>query len=230
MSDLRQSTVQVISFGPFLDKGNGVDLETGLVAALDHAITGIMLSKNGGVLAVREQGVNFVASTYDAHGCYRVSLSAVDTGTLGRLRVIYTDPAANLPVWQDFVVLTPAEYDIRYGTGVRDVNVISQANIDFGALQKLSLNAATPAGLQGAITTLAGLLEALQGAAGPTLLELQNDAAGISALTTKILRALTNRLVINGETGAYVIYADDGITPLITGTITETGRSTPTWP
>src|SRR3990167_4653326 len=77
---LKQSTQVVVSFGPFLDKTDGVTLETGLVSALDHATTGIMLSKNGGALAVRNPTVT--ATTYDAHGCYRVTLDTTDTGTL----------------------------------------------------------------------------------------------------------------------------------------------------
>lgn len=106
---LKQSTATVISFGPFLDKTDGVTLETGLVSALDHATTGIMLSKNGGTLAVRHATVT--ASTYDAHGCYRVTLDATDTGTLGTLRAIYTDPATCLPVWQDYAVVPAHVYD-----------------------------------------------------------------------------------------------------------------------
>lgn len=107
---LRQSTISVINFGPVLDFADGVTLETaaGIITSLDHATTGIMLSKNGGTLAVREQGANFVATTYDAHGCYKVSLSAIDTGTLGRLRVIHTEPVTYLAIWQDFMVV-PAD-------------------------------------------------------------------------------------------------------------------------
>ena len=69
---LRQSTVAVINFGPMLDKTDGVTLEVaaGIITSLDHATTGIMLSKNGGTLTIREQGGNFVATTYDAHGCF----------------------------------------------------------------------------------------------------------------------------------------------------------------
>lgn len=141
---LRQSTVAVINFGPIVDKGDGVTLETGILASLDHATTGIMLSKNGGTLAVREQGANFVATTYDAHGCYKVSLSAVDTGTLGRLRVIHTEPATYLAVWQDFMIVPANVWDSMFGADKLDVAVVEQANIDFGALQKASLNAATP--------------------------------------------------------------------------------------
>ena len=100
---LKQSTAVVIPFGPFVDKDDGVTLETGLVSALDHVSTGIMLSKNGGTLAVRSATVT--ASTYDAHGCYKVTLSATDTGTLGTLRVIFTQPATCLAVWRDFTVV-----------------------------------------------------------------------------------------------------------------------------
>ena len=106
---LKQSTALVWSFGPFLDKTDGVTLETGLVSALDHASTGIMLSKNGGTLAVRHATVT--ASTYDAHGCYKVTLDATDTNTLGVLKMIYTDPATCLPVWKDFLVVASQVYD-----------------------------------------------------------------------------------------------------------------------
>ncbi len=121
---LKQSTVSVINFGPILDKTDGVSLETGagVITSLDQATTGIMISKNGGTLAVREQGANFVATTYDAHGCYKVSLSAVDTNTVGRLRVIHTEPATYLAEWRDFMVLPANVYDSLMGTDLLDVN------------------------------------------------------------------------------------------------------------
>jgi hypothetical protein len=101
-----------------------------------------MLSKNGGTLTIREQGANFVATTYDAHGNYKVSLSAIDTGTLGRLRVIHTEPATYLAVWQDFMVVPAQVWDSLFGADKLDVAVVEQADIDFGALQKASLVAA----------------------------------------------------------------------------------------
>jgi hypothetical protein len=106
---LRQSTAVVWAFGPFLDATDGVTLETGLVSALDHASTGIMLAKNGGTLAVRAATVT--ASTYDAHGCYKVTLNTTDTGTLGAMRMISTDAATCLPVWKDFLVVAASVYD-----------------------------------------------------------------------------------------------------------------------
>lgn len=64
----------------------------------------------------------------------------------------------------------------------------------------------------------------------PTRTEATADKAEVIAVATKALQALTNRLVIDPDTGAFTIYADDGTTPLVTGTITGTGRSAPTWP
>src|SRR3990172_1551829 len=109
MKALKQSTAAVISFGPFVDKTDGVTLETGLVSALDHASTGIFLSKNGGALMIRNATVT--ASTYDAYGNYIVTLNTTDTNTLGRLRVQFSEAATCLPVWQDFFVLPAAMFN-----------------------------------------------------------------------------------------------------------------------
>lgn len=129
---LKQSTSVVLSFGPFLDKTDGVTLEVGLVAAIDHATTGILLSKNGGAQAIRSQAVT--ASTYDAHGCYRVTLSATDTNTLGSLLVIYTDAATCLPVWQYFNVVAANVYDSLIGGGdILDVSVTQWLGTAVGA-------------------------------------------------------------------------------------------------
>ncbi len=119
---LKQSTAVVITFGPFVSNADGVTLKTGLVSAIDHASTGIMLSKNGGTLAVRHATVT--ASTYDAYGCYKVTLDTTDTGTLGTLRAIYTDATTCLPVWQDFKIVPAMIYDsLVSGSDRLDTNV-----------------------------------------------------------------------------------------------------------
>src|SRR3990167_2693726 len=109
---LRQSTSKAISFGPFLDKTDGVTLEVGLVSAIDHATTGIFLSKNGGALTIRSQAVT--ATTYDAYGNYRVTLSTTDTDTVGTLRMQFSEAATTLPVWMDVQVVEEAVYDQLY--------------------------------------------------------------------------------------------------------------------
>jgi hypothetical protein len=135
---IKQSTARVISFGPFLDKTDGVTLETGLVSALDNGTTGIKLSKNGGALAVRAATVT--ASTYDSYGNYLVSLNATDTGTLGHLRVQMTDAATFLPVWADFEVVTANVFDSFQSTDNLSV--------------KLTLATAEPTTPPGATATL----------------------------------------------------------------------------
>lgn len=125
MQWLKQGTVAVINFGPFLDKTDGVTLEdgAGIITSIDHATTGIKLSKNGGTLAVREQGANFVASIYDAHGFYKVSLSAIDTGTLGRLLVVHSEPATYLIVPREFMVVPANVYNsLIAGSDLLDVS------------------------------------------------------------------------------------------------------------
>lgn len=120
---LRQSTAAVIKFGPLVDKEDGVTLKADLAAALDNAATGIMLSKNGGTLAVRHAPVTEAA--YDAHGCYNVALDATDTNTLKHLLVIYTDPATCLAHWQHCVVLPANIYDAMFGADLLDVELSS---------------------------------------------------------------------------------------------------------
>ncbi len=118
---LRQSTAVVVQFGPFLDKTDAVTLETGLVSALDHGSTGVLLSKNGGTLTIRHASVT--ASSYDAYGDYKVTLDTTDTNTLGTLRMIFSEAATCLPVWMDFQVITANEWDSQCASAIRAVSV-----------------------------------------------------------------------------------------------------------
>jgi hypothetical protein len=113
---LKQSTAAHILFGPFVDKTNGVDLEVGagIIASIDHATTGIFLSKNGAAGAVRHASVT--ASVLDAYGMFQVHLDATDTDTVGRLRVMMAEAATFLPVYDDFLVLPANVYDSLMGT------------------------------------------------------------------------------------------------------------------
>ena len=119
---IKQSTAVVISFGPFLDKTDGVTEETGLVSALDHATTGIKLAKNGGALTIRHATVT--TTTYDAWGYYRVTLDTTDTNTLGLLLVAFNEAATCLPVWLYCGVLPANVYDsLVGGSDILDVSM-----------------------------------------------------------------------------------------------------------
>ena len=110
---LKQSTAsQVINFGPFVDKTDGVTFQTDLVGTsanqLEHASSGILISKNGGTLAARNSPA---ASAYDAYGMYKVTLDATDTATCGRLVVAFGNAADVLPVWKELMVVPANVYD-----------------------------------------------------------------------------------------------------------------------
>lgn len=122
---LKQSTSVVVSFGPFVDKTDGITFETALAGTganqLEHTSSGILISKNGGTLAARH--ATATASTYDAYGMYKVTLDTTDTGTLGALRMCMGNNDA-IPVWQDFLVVTANVWDTLFGSDVFDTSTV----------------------------------------------------------------------------------------------------------
>lgn len=125
---LKQSTAAHIMFGVFVDKTDGVTLEVaaGIITSIDHATTGIFLSKNGAAGAIRHQ--NVTASVLDAYGMFQVHLDTTDTDTVGNLRVMMAEAATFLPVWDDYVVLPANVYDSLMGTDKLDVNAAEMAD------------------------------------------------------------------------------------------------------
>jgi len=218
---LKQSTAVVIQFGPFLDKTDGVALEVGLVSALDHASTGILLSKNGGTQTIRSATVT--ASTYDAHGCYKVTLNTTDTNTLGSLRVIYTDATICLPVWQDFHVVAANIYDSLVGGGdVLDVS-LTQVN---GAATTATLD--TIKSDTAAVKVKTDFLpSATAGAAGGVFIAGTNAATSITtALTADITGNLSGS--VGSVTGA--VGSVTGMTASDVGAIKAKTDALPTDP
>ncbi len=148
---LKQSTSAVISFGPFVDKTDGVVLETGLAGTganqTENTSTGIRISKNGGAFAARH--ATAATSTYDAFGNYLVTLDGTDTNTCGVLRMQFADAATFVPVWADFLVVPAMIYDSviggtdRLDTNVTHVGDTSQTARDLGASVLLSSGTGT---------------------------------------------------------------------------------------
>jgi hypothetical protein len=126
-----------VKIGPFIDNTDGYTV----LSALTILQANIRLTKNGGNMAQKNDATS---ATHDELGYYDCPLNTTDTATLGRLQLVSSDAAA-MPVPPEyFEVVTANVYDTLFSTDTFDVNVTSQANIDFGALQKTSLNAATP--------------------------------------------------------------------------------------
>jgi hypothetical protein len=135
---LKQSTATTIKFGPLLDATDGITPEAGEATALDNATTGIRLAKNGADIVDRNDAT---APVHDEVGYYDIVLDATDTGTLGRLRVIYNGPTVNLPVWQDYMVVPANVWDSMFGADKLDTSVVelngdatAAANLAVGAL------------------------------------------------------------------------------------------------
>lgn len=108
MPFLRQSTSQVIRFGPCLDITDGVTEET----ALTLAQADMRLSKDGGAFAQKSAAGN---ATHDSDGWYSTTLSTTDTDTVGEIRLNVHQPANMLPVWDRWWVIEEAVYDAIYG-------------------------------------------------------------------------------------------------------------------
>lgn len=104
---LKQSTSQVIRFGPCLDKTNGVSEETTLTLAQAD----MRLSKDGGAFAQKSAAGN---ATHDSDGWYSTTLSTTDTATVGELILNVHQPANMLPVWMRFYVVEEAIYDALF--------------------------------------------------------------------------------------------------------------------
>jgi hypothetical protein len=131
MKLLRQSTIQVIQFGVFVDKDDAVTLEVGLAAAMDNASTGIRLSKDGADFVDRNDSTT---PAYDAMGSYRLTLNATDTVTLGNLRITFEESTTCLPVWDDWTVITAKNYDaFVLGTDALPADFVKVKNNALGA-------------------------------------------------------------------------------------------------
>lgn len=103
MRYLRQSTSVDLPIGPFVDATDGVTAETGLTLTQPD----IRLKKNGGAWAQKAAAQTL---THEENGFYEVTLDATDTNTLGAMRLAVFESGA-APVWEDFVVLQPQEFD-----------------------------------------------------------------------------------------------------------------------
>ena len=133
MPFLRQSTSQIVRFGPCLDKTDGVTEET----ALTLAQADMRLSKDGAAFAQKGTSGN---ATHDSDGWYSTTLSTTDTNTVGELILNVHQPANMLPVWMRFWVLEEVIYDALFGASAAGFD--ASGRVDVGSW--LGTAAATP--------------------------------------------------------------------------------------
>lgn len=190
---LRQSTAVTVKLGPFLDKTDGVTLESGISSS--DMNTNLKLSKAFGAFAARNGTPG--ATSYDTQGYYAVPLNTTDTGTLGTLEISVSDPATHLHVWDKYTVLSAVVYDaLVAGTDNLQVDLTqilggtitetTPGNIR-AAWQKMwdvDAPTATAEGLSGDsswITTIASIYSLLQTVAASVATLLSRMLTGIYA-------------------------------------------------
>ena len=132
MPFLRQSTIQTIRFGPFLDIGDGVTEEVALT--ITQALR--RLSKDGGDFAQSSETGN---STHDEDGWYFDDLTAADTGTVGELILAVADPTNHLPVWMRWWVLEESIYDAIFGAAAAGFDANQRVNVESVVATALNL-------------------------------------------------------------------------------------------
>lgn len=106
---LRQSTSQLIRFGPFLDSTDGVTPET----ALTITQADMQLSKDGAAFIQKNAAGN---ATHDKDGWYWTTFNAADTNTIGEF-YLQVNVAGALPVWVRWWIIEEVIYNALYGSG-----------------------------------------------------------------------------------------------------------------
>ncbi len=199
---LRQSTVQTIRFGPFLDDTDFKTAETALtVAQADR-----QLSKDGPAFVQSGETGN---STHDTDGWYSDDLTAADTNTVGELwlQVVVTGA---LPVWARYWVIEEATYDALFGAAAAGFD--SNQRVDVGewlGVAPLALSSqrvqTSVAAMQASVLNAAAIAtDAIQAAKiqDGALLTAAKFAAGafdaVWTVTTRLLTAGTNIVLAKG--------------------------------
>lgn len=200
---LRQSTSQVVMFGPCLDITDGVTEEI----ALTLAQADMRLSKDGGAFAQKSAAGN---ATHDSDGWYSTTLSTTDTATVGELILNVHQPANMLPVWQRYWVIEEAIYDALFGAAAAGFNANGRVSV-----ASFAANAITAAAIaSNAITAAKIAADAL------TAAKLAADA--VDKIRDGILP--TQNAAFNNIMFLFVA-ASDHVTPVTGATSTAVTRS-----
>lgn len=180
---LKTNTAIRISVGPFVDYETG-DPEIALTVT--NTICEMYITPNDGS-AVTRTAITLTASggnndmvhiADDIGGYYELELTQSQTNFLGRMRLCFTDADVHMSLWEDFLVVPANVFDaVVTGTDYLDAAIVEQANIDFGALQKASLNAATPA----SVTTVTGNVNGS--------VDSVTDAVSVGSIATDVITA-----------------------------------------
>lgn len=214
MRFLRYNTATIVTVGPFLDKTDGVTLETGLtitnerisftVDLNDGSAPTLVLDNVTGATSGTSNDLNYITNCDAA--LMQLELSAANTSYYGRAMLTITDAANHCPVFHEFTILPQLVYDsIIAGTDNLQVDTISIATdaIDADALSDDAANA---------------IADAILG---------RNLAGGSSTgrLVKEALYPLRNKVAVSG--GTMTVYGVDDNTSSWTATVTTTEGANP---
>lgn len=133
MRYLRQNTATIVTVGPFVDKTDGVTLETSLtitnerisfvVDANDGSAPTLVLDNVTGATSGTSNDLNYITNN-DA-GLMQLELSAANTNYVGRAFLTITDAANHVPVFHEFTILPANVYDsLIAGSDLLDTSVV----------------------------------------------------------------------------------------------------------
>lgn len=182
---LRQSTIQTIRFGPFLDATDGVTEEVALT--ITQALR--RLSKDGAAFAQSGTTGN---ATHDSDGWYSANLSAADTNTVGELILNVQVPATHLPVWMRWWVIEEAVYDAIYGAAAAGPlqSTVAGRTLDVTAAGEAGLDLNNTVGTWAAAQFASNFLTAAKIATNAiTAAKIAANAIGASQLATNAIGA-----------------------------------------
>lgn len=133
MRYLRANTATIVTVGPFLDKTDGVTLETALtitnerisfvVDANDGSAPTLVLDNVTGATSGTDNDLNYITNNDAA--LMQLELSASNTNHAGsRATLTITDAANHCPVFHEFTILPAQVYDsLVLGSDLLDINV-----------------------------------------------------------------------------------------------------------
>jgi hypothetical protein len=122
MRALRQSTAVVIVVGPIADISDATLISDQDVTAID---CGIKKAGTAGaaISLTASGGDNDMTPTANNPGHYDLELTTGNTDTLGPMRMTFNKDDTFIAFWEDFEVITAAEFDRKFSTGASVADV-----------------------------------------------------------------------------------------------------------
>lgn len=151
--DLRYNTAVVVVVGPLIDIADGyTTVDAATVTDID---CGIKKAGTAGaaISLTASEGANDMTPTANNPGHYDLEIPAADVSALGPLRYTFNDVDVFIPFWEDFNVLTQAEYDRKYSTGASVADIETQ----LAAAGGVTLSGTAAAGGDATITLTGGV-------------------------------------------------------------------------